>query len=163
MIPKKWVSKICFKSFIKVGTNHEPMICDRFSCSSLAFILFCFYFFFLFGIELFTNRFHCLAFFARSVQSSLVASICMSPESRTSHSKGALQSNQSRHIHHNVWIFGRYLVAVDQPIHRWPMKRQLSSVDIVDSFGSLEWVAPMCLSSLIHYSHLDRKFQRQAY
>lgn len=146
-----------------MGTNHEPMICDRFSCSSLAFILFCFYFFFLFGIELFTNRFHCLAFFVRSVQSSLVASICMSPESRTSHSKGALQSNQSRHIHHNVWIFGRYLVAVDQLIHRWPMKRQLSSVDIVDSFGSLEWVAPMCLSSLIHYSHLDRKFQRQAY
>lgn len=119
----------------------------------------------IFAPFVFTNRRRCWAFFERSVQNSLAASIYMSRESRTNHSKGELQSNRFRRTHRNVSLFDHHsIVAMDPPMnHPWPMWRRLVSVDIADSFGNLESVALMCsLSSIHRHNHLDRIFRQPA-
>lgn len=141
--------------------------CRMFDCFVFVFVFcccFCFInVFVLFGLKIFTNRYRrCRAFFGHNVQNSLVASICMSLESKTNRSKDALQSNQFHRSHHNVSLFDHYLL-VDQMNHRRAMWRQLVFVNIVDSFGNPQRMVPVCLLLLIHRNHLDKKFQQQAY
>lgn len=114
------------------------------------------------SIKIFTNQRSCQAFVERSGQSSLVASTCMNRESRTNRSKDALRSNRFRRSHRSEWIFGHCSIAVGRKSHQWRMRRQLASVSIVDSFGSLELEAPKYWSWSMRYSHWDKRFRQRA-
>lgn len=121
-------------------------------------------FLFLFWmIELFTNRRRCLAFFVRSVQSNLVASICSCQESRTNRSRDELRSNRFHRSHHSGLFFGHCSTVVGLMSHRWPMMRRHAFANIVDNFESLERMVLVYSLLLTHCNHLDRRFQQQAY
>lgn len=83
-----------------------------------------------------------LASFVRIAQSSLVASICMSPESRTNRNTSALRSNRCHRSHRNERFYCRrcywIVPAMDRPMRQMLTMLRHDAANIVDKLGNLE-------------------------
>lgn len=117
-----------------------------------------------------TNRCHLSqASFVHIGQSSLVASICMSLESRTNRSTNALQSNRCHRSRHNEHFYCRHcqctVLEPDRQTHQMRTMHQHVFANIVDRLGNPVRVVQLSMLSLSSDNRpcSDKRFRRQAY